>query len=291
MAAAGLFERSQGDSEGKTLGAALGLVGAVISAVITLVGTMIKYSLDDRNARQAAVEASRNYALAVEAEQRNRIEAAIRAVDLLSENNKDATESQMGGALLALASLGELDLAISLLAQLWPGGLVSAPVADVVLQAAFRSESEQTQKSASTVLAQNAKRIDQGVYHIWPLPDVGWRTNLPHNARVALVCAAGEWLISEIATRPYELSSSSIVLYQALEDPDEYVRDISAACLRPYVEQISDDAWIFFKEGRLSASRIKESLTCCPTATHTSYGIDFQKRITDFYGARSAGPQ
>ena len=90
----GLFDIPKDDPGAKTLAAALALVGSVLSAAMTLVGTVVKYSIDDRNARLAATDASRNYALALEAEKRNRIEVAIRAVNLLSENNKDTTHNQ-----------------------------------------------------------------------------------------------------------------------------------------------------------------------------------------------------
>src|SRR5690606_5158659 len=103
----------------KTLAAALGLMGSVLSAAVALVGIVIKYSVDERSARMAAAEAARNHVLALDAAKRNRIEAAIRAVDLLSENNQNATNHQMGGAVLALSSLGEHDLAVALLDDLW----------------------------------------------------------------------------------------------------------------------------------------------------------------------------
>jgi hypothetical protein len=246
MALLGLFKTPQNDTGTKSLAAALGLVGAVLSAVVALVGTIIKYSIDDRNARQADIEASRNYALALQAEQRNRIEAAIRAVDLLSENNEDATKSQMGGALLALVSLGELDLAVSLLSQLWPTGKTAPAVAEAILTASFRSISEQTQTSASIVLLQNASKIAQAGYNIWPITHLGnvcWRTSLNENCRLGVVLSAAEWLVSVVADQPPSLRDPALVLYQALQDPNTNIRDIAAACLRPVVKALPDSYW------------------------------------------------
>ena len=123
----GLLDIPKDDTGAKTLAAALVLLGTVLTAAVTMMGTVIKYSIDERAASEARLQAARNHALAVDAAQRNRIEAAIRAVDLLSENNNDATTHQIGGAVLALVSLGELDLAVALLNQLWPPRLASTP--------------------------------------------------------------------------------------------------------------------------------------------------------------------
>jgi len=78
MKISGLLNIPKDDTGAKTLAASLGLIGATLSAAVTLVGTVVKYSIDDRNARLAAVQAGHNYALALDAEKRNRIEAAIR---------------------------------------------------------------------------------------------------------------------------------------------------------------------------------------------------------------------
>ncbi len=189
MVLLGLFDIPKDDPGTKTLAAALGLFGSVLAAVVTLVGTVVKYSIDDRNARLASIESSRNYALALEAEKRNRIEASIRAVDLLSENNKDSTPSQIGGSLLALVSLGEFDLAVTLLSELWSTGLTSTNIAEVVLREALKSGSTITQISASTILEQNAIQIDLGNSHIWPIPNLGWRKDLDGHCRIGLVRA------------------------------------------------------------------------------------------------------
>ena len=211
----GLFEIPKDDTGTKTLATALGLIGSVLSAVITLVGTVVKYSIDDRNAQLAAAEKARTHALAVEAEKRNRIEAAIRAVDLLSENNKDTTENQIGGAVLALVSLGELDLAVALLAQLWPKGLTSALVAEVVLRQALKTVktgSADTQISAAAVLLQNANQIQQDVYsEISQLADVHIRIPMLGVKQSLNVAVAGGVVLYE-PEFPIWNSDSNMVL-------------------------------------------------------------------------------
>ncbi|MCH8800306.1 MAG: hypothetical protein IH963_05300 [Chloroflexi bacterium] len=216
----GLFDAAKKDTSAGILAASIVVVGAILSAVVALIGIIFKYSIDDRN-----------YLISVEAENRNRIEVAIRAVDLLCENNKDATPHQVGGALLALVSLGELELAVSLLGTLWPARLVSPHVADVVLQRVLKDGSENVTIIGAVVLSQNMSKIDQGNASIWPIPDLGWREDLTPECRVGLAITASEWLISALGHDRSRLPEAAAVLNQALTDP--LVSRIAAACLNP----------------------------------------------------------
>ena len=292
MAALGLFTPPKDDTGAKSLAAAVSLVGAVLSAVVALVGTIIKYSMDDRNARQAELEATRNYALATQAEQRNRIEAAIRAVDLLSENNEDATRSQMGGALLALVSLGELDLALSLLAQLWPDGKATASVAEVILIAALKSKSTQTQMAAGVVLFQNAANIQQAGYNIWPLQDLIWRSDLHVNCRLGLVLSAAEWLKSIAKQDPPFLQDPALVLYGALEDPHPGVAGIAAACLLLVVERLPGSYWADNGLGlRITVDQISERLAKAREPYFSSYAAKYDWELRNVYSLLTPKPR
>jgi hypothetical protein len=235
MKLAGLLDIPKSDTGAKTLAAALAIVGSIISAAVTLVGSVVKYSIDDRSARLAAVEAARNHALAVDAEKRNRIEAAIRAVDLLSENNKDSTVHKVSGALLALSSLGEHDLAVALLNELWSSKLASAGAAEIVLRRALDDGSEYTQISAADVLYRHNDLIKQGDHYIWPGSPARWRTDLPWDCRGALVLAAVGWMKAELAEDKNHLPVSSVVLYHALNDPDDVVMQIAVGSLTPLI--------------------------------------------------------
>ena len=271
------------DTGAKTLAAVLGLIGAILSAVVTLFGTILKYSIDERNLalavhaeRRNDIEAERSHNLAVQAERRNDIEArrnhelaaeeqrksqidvAIRAVDLLSENCQDSTQHQIGGALLALVSLGELDLAVALLGEMWPGK-TSPAVAEVVLNEALKGDSEEVQISASSVLSSNASQIDQGTYHIWPIPDHGWRVDLPDNCRVGMINAASKWLQATIPKGGL-FSNAAAVLYKALEDDEPMIAEIAAACLEPVVKVISSESWTYEGARMLTALQVAERL-------------------------------
>lgn len=266
----GLFDIPKDDTGAKTLAAALALVGSVLAAALTLVGTVVKYSIDDRNAR-----------LAFEAERRNRIEAAIRAVDLLSENNKDATQSQIGGAILALVSLGELNLAVALLAQLWPTGLASPYVADAVLTAALKNRCEDTQVTAGAVLSQNAEQIQQRGFHIWPISGLGWRADLPEDCRIFLVRAAAQWLKSELVIDKHVMPDAAVVLYRALKDPSIVVADVAAASLRPLVQALPEASGLYVGEILVSIAEIARRLNEFPLQPKTGSGARIGSEIRE----------
>lgn len=286
----GLLFQPKDDTGTKTLAAALGLIGAVLTAALTLVGTVVKYSIDDRNARLAAVESSHNFALALDAEKRSRLEAAIRAVDLLSDNNQNSTPSQIGGALLALVSLGELDLALSLLQDLWRSGLASPSVAHVVLKRALETDSEDTLISAATVLLQNADQIQQTSFHIWPIGNLGWKEKLPSNARLGLVEAAATWLKEELAKEEIGLTSSSAVLYKALADPNPLIKDIAAAALRPLIELLPSGSWTSSGDEELTADQIGERLNQSPTQSTSNVAAQFESQIREVLLAKTKKP-
>lgn len=290
MRSLGLFDKPTDDTGVKTLAAALGLVGALLAAALTLVGTIIKYSIDDRNARLAATEADRNYILALETEKRNRIETTIRAVDLLSENNEDATENQFAGAILALVNLGELDFAIALLAQLWPEDLRSPQVAEIVLKEALESGSVSAQISASTLLRHNAEQIQQQGYHIWPIAGLRWRTDLPGNSRIGLIRAAGQWIKSEIAIDRESLPDAAVVLYEALADPDEFIADIAAGILGPVVQVLPESARTDSGGKTVSVEDIAKHLKELPKERITQDGVRFESEIRELLVPKADEP-
>ena len=256
--------------------ASLALEGAVLSAVVTLIGIVVKYSIDDRNAQLTAVESSRNFWVAIESGKRNRIDVAIRAVDLLSENNKDTTIHQAGGALLALVSLGELELAVSLLATLWPEHLVSPDVADVILRKALLADSDDIKIDAAAVLANNAEQIQVQDYSYWPVPNMGWRRDLPPNCRISLIYAACEWFILELENDSTHPPLAALVLHEALADPT--VAEFAAASLRP-LRAFPLGYEVGTATRRLSVEEVIASLEAFPDEPEIFQAQAYQERI------------
>jgi hypothetical protein len=222
MSRMGLLEPATDETNEKTLAAALALIGTALTAAVTLVGILLKFSSDERSARLAEEEGFRN-----------RIDVSLRAVDLLGENNTDAAQAQASGALLALVNLGELDLAISLLADLWPRNRTSLYVASQVLQAAFRSDSPGAKLDAACVLEQNADHLALQGITAWPFETLEWPLDLEKTTRLTLVRAAARWLRKSILRDSAMPPNPVVILYNALGDSDKEVNEIAAGALCP----------------------------------------------------------
>jgi hypothetical protein len=294
MVRLGLFQNSSTDVGTKNIASALALVGAVLSAAVTLIGTVVKFSIDDRTARLAAIEQQRNYALAQEAEKRNRIEAAIRAVGLLAQNNKDAPSSQIDGALLALVSLDEIDLALALLSELWKKEKVSQHAAEVILRQAFVSGDDDARTAAADILGQNADQLSSQEYYFWPVPSSGWRADFPPNVRFSMVYAAAQWLESQLTMDVkrgvhLRLPEASAPLYEALKDENEDVVGIAAAALRPLMKRLHGGYWTYLNGTLIKAEAIRAKLKEAKV-THTSVSDELSTKIEEIL-AKSHGPQ
>jgi len=267
MGQLGLLNVPQGGDGTKTIAASLGLVGTVVAAAVTLVGTLLKYSSDERSAANSEIQASRNFQLAKEEAFQSRIDIALRAADLLGENNMNASEAQIAGAVLALVKLGELDLSVALLGELWPKDLVSMHVASQTLQAAFAQGSKHTKQDAACVLWQNASLIAEGDLHIWPFDNLKWPLDFEYKTRLALLLAAIEWFKFDLERRHFG-SDAVIVLFRALEDPSSNLADMAACALRPYAADATRPPFILEGGDVLSIEMIQERLTsfdpACP---------------------------
>lgn len=283
MYALGLFEIPTDDPGAKTIAAALALVGTLLATVVTLVGTILKYSIDERNAQREVLESNRAHSLAIGAEQRNRIEIAIRAVELLGENNKDATPHQIGGAILALVSLNELELAVSLLSELWPAGLASRAVADAVLSKALKSPSPSISTSAAVILLTNVEHItdkDHTIY-FWPIENLGWNVDLSHDVRLMLVLSAVEWMKMSILKKGKIIPEATVVLFKALEDPDSIIKEIACSALRPLTKTLSQKIYLQIGELRLSIADIAGRLTAFPEYQTSPYAATAMQEIQE----------
>ena len=201
---------------------------------------------------------------------------AIRAVDLLCENNQDTTKHQAGGALLALVSLGELELAVSLLATLWPEQLVSSQVAEVILRKVLLAGSDDIKNDAAVVLADNAEQIQVQGSIYWPIPNLGWSADLPADCRLSLVFAACEWFTLALEKDPNDLPYAALVLYQALADPT--VANFAAACLRPLGVFLPESAASTGSRG-VSVREIIGSLEAYPDEPESIQAQAYQERV------------
>lgn len=174
----GLFNFTGTDVAAKIMVAALTLVGTLFGATITLVGLMLKRSLD-----------ARNLILQTEAEERLKLDTAIKAVELFKSASGSTSTAESAGALFALTRLGQSDFALSLLEQLWPKGLVETPSAIWVINKSLQSMDDGIVELAAQILLSNSELLKDGKGgKSWPRDhDLEWSSELPFLARKNLL--------------------------------------------------------------------------------------------------------
>jgi hypothetical protein len=190
------FLVSQVDAASRVAATALTVTGVLLTGVVTALGLLLKYSVDVVGARlQEAAEkrlqldSEHRRELSRQAEDRLRLDTAIRAVALMSTGSgAPADATQKAGALFALASLGQLDFALALLGRLWPQREVDNLTALWLLDRALTSERAH-QDTAVELMRENVARLTHsGSEFDWPASiGIRWPAHLSMYARELLL--------------------------------------------------------------------------------------------------------
>jgi hypothetical protein len=220
-----LFGPLFGTSDAARLQAVLTYAGVMVTASVTLIGMAIKWQSDKRIAADKAESDKRLAADKAEQVKQIRLDAAMRAGQLLSANESGpAHPAAIASGLLALTRLGQADLAVALLVDLWPGregpaspGTVSSETAILVIDAALSSDSCNAQLVAAEMLCRNCGVLKPGQSLNWPSSLEGrWIPQLSHRAKLLIVealvgstlhCTADETTLRSAAVRLYGIWS------------------------------------------------------------------------------------
>jgi hypothetical protein len=137
------------DPSSKIVAAAIALVGEFIGSIVTILGLLMKHSIDIHAEQRLTLETDRNAILQREAESRLKLEAAIRAIQLLATNSGKASPSiQCAGALYSLISLGQNELSLSLVFNLLSRKEIEADTAGDLINQVLHSCNQETQNQA-----------------------------------------------------------------------------------------------------------------------------------------------
>ena len=204
----GFFTFTGSDPSSKIVAAALALVGAFLGAAVSIVGMVVKYSIDRQTESRQEMEAQRASALQWEAEQRLKLEAAVRALQLFSTSSGEPTPPiQREGALFMLANLGQHDLTLQLVDELLAQEDVSAGAAVAIINQALLKGSEEHKTRAISVFSSHAGRmVTAGGAEV---PDclLNWVPGLPPYVR--------EWgaiaLVDVLLARPVEVWTEKFI--------------------------------------------------------------------------------
>jgi len=139
---AGFLNVTGADPNSKVVAAALALVGAFFGSAVTLTGILLKHSIDIRSG-----------ALALEAEKRLKLEAAMKAIQLFTTNKGDpAPAIQITGALFGLSSLGQIDLTLALARQLIVAGILAPDAVSHLMDQALQARDQAIRETAVNIL-------------------------------------------------------------------------------------------------------------------------------------------
>jgi len=171
----GLFEFTGSDASSKIVSASIALVGALLGSVVSIIGLFLKNSMEQRNSD-----------LANEAEERLKLDTAIRAVGLLGTSTGNLSPRiQRAGALFALTSLNRHELAMALTLELLENDEIDAFSAVSILSRVMESGESVLQEKAVEAFHKNFEKFlnSDGTSNI-PNCIFNWGGNLSEYSRV-----------------------------------------------------------------------------------------------------------
>ncbi|MFD0271730.1 hypothetical protein ACFVGY_34940 [Streptomyces sp. NPDC127106] len=206
-----------GGGETKQLTAVLTFIGVLVTASVSLIGLMVNHQAERRLAQEQN-----------ERQRQLRLDAAMRAGQLFSPTESGpAHPAAMASGLLALTRLDHSDLAVALLVDLWSEGAegVSDETAILVIDAALRSASPNSQLVAAELLCRNARRLSACQSLHWPSAVDGfWNPSFKPKTKLLIIDALAR-MTKEGPSVEGALRSIAVRLYGIWrDDPDEHVR-------------------------------------------------------------------
>jgi len=244
------------------IAASVGLIGVIATALVTLTGLLLKHSIDsytiqfqESTEKRLQVESENNRLLGKQAEDRLRVDTALRAVALIGQaKDSSGVHLQRSGALFALASLQQLDLALALLERMWPSDDVDTETAMYLLGRALNAESDR-QFDAIEIMKKNiGKMVSFGESYAWPdsFSD-RWKADLSLFAREGLI----EIIVKVVLAVPREqwnvdyLRGIVVIVYLAMTtDPHPRIQGESAYILRELLQSDIVRRVVYFPDGR-----------------------------------------
>lgn len=222
-----------------TLTAALTFGGAVVTGAVALVGHLVSRQANQRLDEERLRE-----------QERLRLDAAMQAGTLLATPNQPVSAAS---GLLALTQLGQADLAVALLVDLWSAerNKVSTETAILVIDAALRSEQPNAQLVGAELLCRNATRLNSCQSLHWPsVIDGRWDPRFAPKTKFLLL----EALLLMSTARPVDknaLRSVAVRLFGiCANDPDPNVKGCVGTALNELIPALASLGYTDFMQGR-----------------------------------------
>lgn len=217
----GGFEKTATADGTRLAAGVLAVAGTLLTASITFVGLLLRLAQQERaiqidsQAQIHRVEAEARRAEAQErviqiqtdaearhseAEARLHMEAAIQAVRLMGDTSdgNPVSNGQRGGAIYALANLGQMPLAFVLLEQLWGERKIDPAFGVLIVNDVLAGDDDALQRRASRMLLDNADALwTTGGAIQWPTVARDWSNQMSVATQSKLAQAMLKALVSK----------------------------------------------------------------------------------------------
>ena len=254
------------DPTAKVVSATLALVGGFVAAVLSLIGALLKHSIDLRSEMRLEAENERAAMLSREAEDRLQLEAVIRAVQLFGSQVAPALPIQRAGALIALSSLRQHALAVSLAGFLLSRNELEASTTAQILDRALMSDDLTVQiQAADTLFEYAASLLTPGSYD-FPRCIVEASVELPDKVREWIPRALARMLMARprLDWNGWRLAAVAGILrmlYRSWKnEPIEQVRTSAGAILHAVSAAFPEISRLSGLEGRVDLDELRPSL-------------------------------
>jgi hypothetical protein len=225
-------------------------LASALGAAVTLIGLTLTSS---HNARTLALQsdvANRRLIAERDAENRQKLQAAVEGLQLMSTNEgKYAVSAQVAGSLAALVHLGHPVIAMRALRAAWSDGPVDVGAAVWLINEVLAGGSRESQVEASSLLCEHAADLcdsqdgHEGEFS-WPaLLYTEWPISPQRACRFEILFAIVRVVLSKAKSWwGYEYDWSLVLLDEAMEkDPDVVLKNCARHLLRPLAECYASD--------------------------------------------------
>jgi hypothetical protein len=221
--------------------------GGLITAVITLFGVLLKHSTDTKNNN-----------LKAEAENRLKLEAGIKAIELLSESaDKTVCENRRSAVLHMLTSLKMHELALALLQQMLAKEQIDALTAAQILDQCLRLRNEELNKLSAEMFRDYSSKLltDNGGAETLESLSMKWPLELGLYIKQSLQIGLMKLLLS----RPYkewdrETFNSFIYTFYIISqtETDTHIKNAIGLFTKETLSLYNDKTYFYTSEGSIS---------------------------------------
>lgn len=184
------------EQSAKIVAATLVFAAGFIAAVVSVFGILIKHSIDSKAEARQQLESERNAALSREAEDRLKLDTVVRTIQLFGHEGAQALPVQRAGALIALCSLNEHELAVALAADLVVRGDLEPATAAVVIDRAVTDGTPRVKVMAAELFFENSQRLLTSASYEVPMSFFYGHDKLPFPVRQCAILGLARLLLA-----------------------------------------------------------------------------------------------